>query len=307
MKVLFVCSGNNLFGISPIVKKQGESLKKEGVQIDYYTIIGTGWSGYIKNIFLLRRYMKTRSYDIIHAHYALSAICASLASLHIPVVASLMGSDLMLGKLWNIVFRFFSKYVWCCTIVKSAVMKGMVANRKVNVIPNGVDLNIFKPLDRESCRLKVAFNGIKNILFVGDINRPEKNYSLAREALEKLNDAAVNFRIVKEVDPEEMVYYYNAADLLILTSRWEGSPNVVKEAMACNLPIVATGVGDIPELIDDVRGCYLTSADPADMAAKIRMALDLHSRTEGRSKIVKMGLDSVLVARKLAALYNDII
>ncbi len=305
MRILFVSSGNRLSEVSPIIKNQGESLLKEGVEIEYYSIMGKGWYGYLKNVFLLRNYLKNRQYDIVHAHYALSAVCAALASRQIPVIASLMGSDLMLGRSWNTLIKYFSNHIWRCTIVKSAAMKQKLAARQVQVIPNGVDIDIYKPLDRESCRSRVNFTATKNILFVGNPARPEKNYALAAEGVQKLNDPAVNLQSIHGVDQADMVYYYNAADLLLLTSLWEGSPNVIKEAMACNLPVVATAVGDVPDLIDDVLGCYLAAADPGDISVKIRMAFDLHSRSAGRNKIIKMGLDSPTIARRLINLYEE--
>jgi teichuronic acid biosynthesis glycosyltransferase TuaC len=306
MNVLFVSSGNNPRGISPVVKNQGDSLSRAGIHIDYFTISGKGWSGYLKNIFSLRRFLKRNKYDLIHAHYALSAVCAGLANHGLPMVASLMGSDLMLGRFWNRLIRFFSEHVWWITIVKSTSMKNSLRTKQVMVIPNGVDLDLYKPLPKDECRQRIQFKGVKNILFIGDPNRLEKNFDLARKAVETLNNNDVCLHVLNGIAPAEMPYYYNAADLLLLTSRWEGSPNAVKEAMACNLPVVATAVGDVPDLIGDVQGCYLCTADAADIAAKIHMVFDLHSRSEGRNKLIKMGLDSQTIARKVINLYNQL-
>jgi hypothetical protein len=93
MKVLFVSSGNSEFGISPIVKNQGESLKQNGIDLDYFTIKGKGIKGYLKNIPILKKYLKYHNYDIIHAHYSLLAIVATLSGAK-PLVVSLMGSDI---------------------------------------------------------------------------------------------------------------------------------------------------------------------------------------------------------------------
>lgn len=93
MKVLFVSSGNSEFGISPIIKNQGESLKQNGIDLYYFTIKGKGIKGYLKNIPILKKYLKNHNYDIIHAHYSLSAIVATLSGAK-PLVVSLMGSDI---------------------------------------------------------------------------------------------------------------------------------------------------------------------------------------------------------------------
>ncbi|HUR12521.1 MAG TPA: glycosyltransferase, partial [Flavitalea sp.] len=93
MKVLFVCSGNNNFEIVPFIREQGESLKKQGIQVDYYPVIGKGIRGYLKAGFKLRRFIKENGYDLVHAHFTLSGYAAILGAGKTPVVLSLMGSD----------------------------------------------------------------------------------------------------------------------------------------------------------------------------------------------------------------------
>ncbi len=97
----------------------------------------------------------------------------------------------------------------------------------------------------------------------------------------------------------------NASNLLLLTSFSEGSPQIIKEAMACNCPIVATDVGDIKEVIGNTEGCYITSFNPDDVAAKIKLALDFNKRTNGREKIKPF--DNELIAKKIYKIYTRII
>ena len=92
MKILFVSSGNSQNGISPIIKNQGESIVKAGIELEYFLIKGKGIKGYFKSIFTLRKHLKNNTYDIVHVHYSLSAIVASLAGAK-PLIVSLMGSD----------------------------------------------------------------------------------------------------------------------------------------------------------------------------------------------------------------------
>jgi glycosyltransferase involved in cell wall biosynthesis len=146
----------------------------------------------------------------------------------------------------------------------------------------------------------------KHIIFVA--KQPEsnvKNLFLARKAVSLLKDEYICFHTVSGIGFDMLPYYYSAADLLLLTSLTEGSPNVIKEAMACNCPIVATDVGDIREVVKGTRGCFLTGFDPADVAEKIRLALAFKNRTNGREKILH--LDNRIVAKKIINVYKTIL
>ena len=97
----------------------------------------------------------------------------------------------------------------------------------------------------------------------------------------------------------------NAADVLILCSDTEGSPVVIKEAMACNLPIVSTAVGDVPAVIQHVEGCYLAEQNTEDLADKLELALARDRRTDGRQAI--QHLQTQGEARTILALYERVL
>lgn len=323
MKILFVCSGNNKFGISPIIKSQAESLKENGVYLDYFTITGKGFKGYFKNIFGLKKYLKKNKINLIHAHFGLSGIVSNLARTSENLVVSFMGSDLigsnkedgsytLMSKLWVQINKYFAYNRFDFIIVKSNNIKEKIRKVKnIKVIPNGVNLKVFYPVNKNVSRKKLKLsNDKKIILFVTNPSRKEKNYSLAKKAYNLLHSYNVELKVVYEIDQEILNLYYNAADLLILTSFHEGSPNVIKEAMACNCPIVSTDVGDVRKIIENIPGCFLTTFDPEDVVYKIRKALDFAEndrKTNGRLRIIELGLDTVTVAQKLIAIYNDVL
>jgi len=308
MKVLFVFSGNSLyFDISPFINAQAESLRKLGHTIDYYPIKGKGIGGYISNIPQLKHYVKKGNYDIIHSHYSFCGVVSSL-SIKKRVVCSLMGSDVKQSRLWKILIRYFIKHKWLKTIVKSVDMKTELGIDTVEVIPNGVDLELFKPLDKNDCRKELGWDiGKKIILFAADPKRPEKNFSLAKKATETLNIQDVELKVVYPVPHKDIPIYLNATDLLLSTSLWEGSPNIVKEAMACNCPIVSTNVGDVKWLLDGVEGCFITTNDPKDVADKIKKALNFRGKTKGREKLISLGLDSEHIAKMIIQVYEEVI
>jgi teichuronic acid biosynthesis glycosyltransferase TuaC len=150
----------------------------------------------------------------------------------------------------------------------------------------------------------------KHLLFASDPERPEKNFQLTHEAIELLTDEPdLELHFLKDVSNEMVPVFLNAADVLILTSLWEGSPNVIKEAMACNCPIVSTEVGDVKWVMGDVEGCYLASFNPRAVADNIKLALTfsgIKGKTSGRERIFNLGLDSKTIAYKLVNIYEEI-
>lgn len=310
LKVLFVSSGNSKKGISPIVRAQGESLKKAGIEVAYFPILGKGLKGYMKNVLPLKRHMREYEYDIVHAHYSLSALVATLAGCK-PLVVSLMGSDAKMGGVFRQVARFFGKCLWNQVIVKSISMMNDINLSKTAIIPNGVNCSVFRPMPKTGLKQNLFFSENKaTVLFLANPARESKNFKLAESANKQLNslcnaELAVRFNLPIEQIPKII----NAADVILLTSRWEGSPNVVKEAMACNCPVVATDVGDVAWLFGDEPGHFLTGFDPADVADKIRDALDFagrHGRTRGRERIKGLRLDSKSVAEKIIRVYEEV-
>ncbi|TFG89869.1 MAG: glycosyltransferase [Candidatus Atribacteria bacterium] len=311
MKVLFICSGNSSAGISTVVFNQGSSLEKEGVKIDYFTIIGKGWISYFRNIFLLVRHLKKNKYELYHAHYALSGFVAAI-SMWITnmkprkkLIVSLMGSDVLGSRLIRIIERFFCRTLWARVITKSVAMKDLLLYPEAVVIPNGVDMNRYKPSGREQARSVIGYDGAaKLVVFVADPAREEKNYRLAKESVRRVGRNDVELLVVNRVKNESVPSYLNAADLLLSTSKWEGSANVIKEAMACNIPVVSTATGDVFELFENMDGCYICSFNPTDTAEKIGLALDFTHRTNGRKRLMDIGLDAESIARRIIIEYR---
>ncbi len=305
MKVLFVSSGNTKFGISPIIKNQGLSISKQGVSVSYFNIKGKGLFGYLKNIFILGNYVRKEDINLIHAHYSLSAFVAAISSRK-PVVASLMGSDVHKSVFMRKLIIFFTRYIWKITIVKSENMKEILGINSIVVIPNGVDLNVLKPIELSVAKKHTNFPENKKIvLFFANPERKEKNYTLAEKAIEILNDNGVSLQVVHGVDFHDVPFYLNASDVVLMTSISEGSPNVIKEAMACNTSIIATDVGDIKAIIGSTPGCYITSFDPVDVASKLKKALEFNGKTQGRDNILH--LDSNIIADRIISIYESIL
>lgn len=286
--------------------RQGDLLKSEGLDVDYYYITGRGLRGYLKNIPALRKRIREGSFDIVHAHYSLTAIAVSLAGSR-RMVVSLMGSDVLGNSLMLPLLRLLSRYRWKLVIVKTEEMKSRIGNRNVFVLPNGVDTDMFRPLDRDEAGRHLGLPAKKIILFAADPARPEKNFILASDSVRRMNREDVMLVPVSNVDYRQMPYYYNAADVLLLTSLWEGSVNSVKEAMACNLAVVSCDVGDVRSNTRDLQGYHITSYDPDEIAAKLIEALDHKTELKGRERIFALKLDAKSVSGRLAELYKMVL
>lgn len=305
MKILFVSSGNKKTGIGSIVKNQGKSLVEQNIEIDYFPISGKGVWGYFQNIFKIRNYLCKNHFDIVHAHYSLSGFVASLAGAR-NLIVSLMGSDAYGSLIQRQAIRVFNKIFWSACIVKSTTMAHKLRMPKTFIIPNGVDLSLFKPMSKEECKNKLNFDSKKkHILFMTDPDRKEKNFELAKRANDHLNRSDIELKVIHGAPHAIIPLYMNAADVLLLTSTWEGSPNVIKESMACNLPIVSTEVGDVKKLTRHTQGCFITTFDSKDIASKLQRALSFPGKTNGREQIKH--LDSKQIAKRIIKLYNSII
>ena len=322
MKLLFVVSGNvQPFTVAPFVKAQGDAIIEKGAHLSYFRIEGRGVKNYFKSIFYLRRHLKNNKVDLIHAHYSLAGWVAVMASRKIPIVLSLMGDDAQgafIGvKKVKFSSRFFILLTWLvqpfvkAIISKSSGLEKIVYRKKISyIIPNGVQLNKFIASEagfRSCLGLKKE---MKYVLFLGSPEDINKNYSLARDAIRILDRNEVQLISVYKESQESVNKYLNSVDVFVSCSFAEGSANVVKEAMACNCPMVVTNAGDAAWVIGNEPGCFISSYEPAQFARNIARALDYsqkYRRTNGRKRISDLGLDSDSVVERLMAVYRKVL
>ena len=325
MNILIISTGNEFSyykgNFSPHVKGPVEALRKIGINIDVFQITSRGLRGYMQSIPKLKIKLKEKKFDIIHAHYGLCGIIAAIVRKREKLVVSYMGTDLLgmvnnkgkytfIGWLYVFLNKIIASFFNDNSIVKAQIMKTKLWKKSnVSVIPNGVNLKVFYPIKQEEAKKKLNILLEKKIiLFIGDSNgMPVKNIKLAYKAIDLLDINDIEFRIVSGVSQEELNYYYNSASLLLLTSFHEGSPNVIKEAMATNCPIVSTAVGDVPELIKDIDGCFVCNHNEQDIADKIYRAISFENRTFGRDRLINLKLKIEDTANSIIHIYKEIL
>ncbi|MCZ8285064.1 MAG: glycosyltransferase family 4 protein [Bacteroidia bacterium] len=311
MKVLFVLSGNKDKS-SGLVVNQARSIMRynNSIDIGYYHVKGKGIKGYLKNIRPLRA--KIREYDpqIIHAHYSFCGFLSALTLTRKPIITSLMGSDLHLKTHWRFML-FVASAFWRSVIVKSSAMKKKYLLSRTCIIPNGVSFDKYEEVSRQNARKALGLLPDKKyVLFLADPERPEKNFRLTKQAFDRLNFPDAELLVVHDVPHETTRLYYYATDILVLSSLYEGSPNVIKEAMVCNCVIVSTEVGDVGTLFEGVDGNYIAAPDTSDFSDKMKQALlfsEEKGRTRGRDKIRALRIDADSIAEKIVELYHTVI
>jgi glycosyltransferase involved in cell wall biosynthesis len=174
------------------------------------------------------------------------------------------------------------------------------------VIPDGVELREFAPIDREVARIHLNWSREASVVLFAARAHPIKRLWLAREAVKlarrELPD--LQLAVVSNAAPGEMPLYYSAADCLLHTSSSEGSPNVIKEALACNLPIVATPAGDIEQLVKGAQPGAVVPADARALALELVRCCRVPARSNGRT--LTNGLDLESAATATLDLYRSV-
>ncbi len=288
------------------VKNQVEDLRRLGVEIDVLFINGRKhkWH-YLLGPFRLWARLLRRRYHLIHCHYIFSGIIGRLQWLY-PVVVTHHGIEIIDGS-WVSALAKKAHPWFNRVIVVNQQLKEELNDPNIAVIPCGINLNQMKPMPQAEARAALNLPPDKKlILWAGEHWRPEKRFHLVEAAVKRVQlDMPEAELVLVSGQPHSVIpYYMNACDVLVLTSTHEGSPMVIKEAMACNLPVVSTDVGDVAQVIEGVEGCYLCRPDVEDIAEKILRVLRWGRRTNGREKI--WPLSAEFAARQIVDVYNQL-
>lgn len=313
MRILIVASLNNKSHFAPFIQEQAEALTRMGVEVNYYGVKGKGLKGYLGNFRSLQKAIREFRPDVIHAHYGMCGLLANLQR-KTPVVTTYHGSDINNPKAfrWSRLSMILSKF----NIVVSKAHYDNVCRgrkwlkRKSKLIPCGINLEDYPIVDKSTARIQMGLpSHQKLVLFTGAFDNKVKNYPLAREAVNLLNykHPQHNAKLIelKGYSRNEVALLLNACDCLLMTSLSEGSPQIVKEAMACGCPVVSVNVGDVAQSIAGTHGSALVnSRSPKEISFALARVISANQRTNGREYILRHKLTNDTIAKRLNRIYH---
>lgn len=306
------------------IEQQLKGLKLIGLDVEVLFVDRTtkGIRAYAILPSELQSKIKACQPDLVHVLYG--GVMADVVTRTVqdrPTIVTFHGTDLLGQPFASPIRRLMSAYgVYasrkaarrCDGLVVVAehlrrALPGNVQNSKVRVIACGIDVSMFFPRNRAQCCKKLDWNpDIFHVLFQdsGDsVKRPQ----LAFESVQalKLSGMKCELHVLRNVAYAEVSTWINASDVLLLTSIHEGSPTIVKEALACNLPIVSVDVGDVRERIEGIEGCYIAGPEAYDLGAKLSLVASSAERIDGRPAIQQLSLDHISI--RLTEFYREVL
>jgi teichuronic acid biosynthesis glycosyltransferase TuaC len=321
IRVLMVTSDwpwNSGGGPAVFIGQQVEFLRREGVDVDLFPFRGARRpQNYALAWWEVRRRLNAGSYDLVHAQFGQSGLTA--LPKRIPLVVTFRGDDLEgifgengryipAGWLLRCISRVVARQADAAIVVSEHMKRYLPGSVAAHVLPTGIDLELFRPGPRAEARRRLGLAEEQRlILFVDNPALARKRFALAQRAVDIVNRSIPTRLIVGwELPRPDIAALMSACDVLVCTSMQEGSPNAVKEALACNLPVVSVRVGDVPVRLRGISGCELCPDDHAEsIAAALERVLRRGCRIDGRSAMKH--LDERLLTQRLIDIYRSVL
>jgi len=306
------------------VEQQIKTLRQTGIEVDllYVNRRAEGMLAYANLPGMLRKAVDQFKPHLVHVMYG--GIMARIVTLVVrdrPVMVTFHGSDLLGQPFERPLRRFFAAggalasrqaARQCDGIVVVAghlidKLPKVIPRSRVQVIPCGIDLDLFKSQDQERCRHLLGWAQDSFHVIFQATGDPVKRPELALAAIDRLRDQGVKVELhfLRGVSYEQVPVWLSAGDALLVTSYHEGSPTIVKESLACSLPIVSVPVGDIPRMIQGLKGCHLSAADAMELAGKLQEVRMHPSRIAGDTRV--HDFSAVHSACTLKRFYEDLL
>ncbi|HEX8616500.1 MAG TPA: glycosyltransferase [Thermoanaerobaculia bacterium] len=317
LRVLFVTNyaqARKTSGAAGIfAERQKQSLLELGVDVRSFDL-GPSHSPFalFRSWRELRREIRRTQPDLLHAQYGTIVGAVSVLTGH-PTVITFGGGDLQHGAVsWLRAFighslsNFAILFAKANICVSERMRQAMWWRRKsAYVIPHGVDVNLFTPGSRDDARAVLGIKRDARVVALDGARDPRmKGLDIVRAAVEIARETLPNVElfVIRNVPPEQMPLVDRAADALICASKSEGSPNVVKEALACGTPVIAVPVGDVEERLRGVEPSAIVDRTPEAIAKAIVEVTRDPRRCNGREKVMALSLERT--AERVIAVYE---
>jgi glycosyltransferase involved in cell wall biosynthesis len=305
------------------VRDEADALRRAGVEVDVYFVNGRAnklnYFGMPTGFFARLRHAR---YDVIHVHHSFCALVATLQR-RIPVVwtfhegeisgrtADALREQPIKHLAYSKRMKRYAARKVDAVVVVAEHLRGPLGRPDALWLPSGIDWDLFAPMDSAEAQRRLGLAaGRRYVLFPAAPGRVEKRYDLARRAVEVLKETWPDGRDVElialdNVPHEQVPMFMNASELMLMTSAFEASPVTIREALACNVPVVSTDVGDARVVMEGIAGCRIVEGDPARIAEALHGALAAPRRVQAREQMRPYSLDTVAAA--LISLYERVI
>lgn len=322
IRVLMITSGWPQPGqpqTTHFIVQQVEFLRRAGVEVDVFQFRGgKKLSNYVSAWRKVRPQLRSGRYDLVHAQFGQSGLLALPKA--IPLVVTFHGDDIqgivddrlgrvaLRGRLLRSLSRIVARRADAVVIVSNHMRAFFRTSAPVTCLPCGLDLELFRPMPRDEARRRLGWPLDKRmVLFAANPATYRKRHPLAKAAVDLLNRTLPAELVVAwGVSHADVPVYMNACDALVFTSTQEGSPCVVKEALACDLPIVSVPVADVAERLHGVRGCELCPDErPETIAAALERVLRRGERAAGRVAVQELSEEALM--QRLIGVYRTVL
>jgi glycosyltransferase involved in cell wall biosynthesis len=292
---------------------QVEALRATGVDIDVESFRGAkDPRRYVAARRRIRGVLARGRYDLVHAHFGQSGFTVIPAP--VPLLVTFHGSDLrglvsrrgtytaagfVLTRVSRLVARFADEVI----VQSESLARRLPRGVRYSVVPMAVDLAVFRPGDRAAARRALGLDAARRyVLFAGRRDAPVKRFDLAQRAIETLRAAHdIELLTIRGLPPEGVATHMQASDALLVTSRHEGGPAMVKEALACGLPVVTVDVGDVRETLSGLDGSRIVADDSPE---SIGRSLDAVLRAPRPAPADVGRFELSAQARRVGAIYE---
>lgn len=317
MKVLWILPGSSDSKVNMVfARRMIPVLEKEGVEVStYYLSSRTHLPTLIRSWREVRKLISTLNPDLIHSQYgSVNGLFASL--LGRPYVITFRGTDINGDPALSRARGIFSYLCSQLAAARSEVsifvstylaVRLVFPGRFTTVLPSPIDLDKFSPTPKKNARERLGLSTDKKIIaFINSGDRLVKRPELARmvgSRVAEMYPGVVEFLEIKNVDPELVPVYLSAADCLLFTSQREGSPNAIREALACGVPVVSVNVGDVKMWLEKDPASEVVYDDSVEaLSASVKRVLETKFPEGRRADLGEYSLSAQ--TRKLLKIYR---